>query len=407
MTGLPKVDQGFLAPDGGAIGAVAPLVVESMVPLSRARAVALSCVAPLAAVEVPLALARGMTLSESPVAANALPPFDNAAMDGFAVRAGDVPPDGRLSRCLARPVCTGMPIPEGLNAVVPIERVSQDADVLDIRGPVLAGDHVRRAGEELASGAPVLPAGETLTPSALGLLAAAGMTAVRVVPRPRAAVIVTGDELAGEGEPLAPGKIRDSNSVLLRALLEDAGAVVLSVQRQPDRAESIERSLLRLQGAVDLVCTSGGASVGTRDYTVGALASVGRLRIRHLAIRPGRPTTMGVIGGLPVFALPGNPLAAVAGFEAIVRPVVRRLAGAPEVLRPTVRASAGTAMRRRDSLELLPVRLSHSDPPEASAVLRVGSAMLAGSALADGFALIPPGAGEVAAGELVDVEIWR
>jgi molybdopterin molybdotransferase len=381
--------------------------VTELATLDVARAIAIAIVDQLAPALVQLPAALGLTLAETPRAANPLPPFDNSAMDGFAVRAADVPPDGRLTLGLAEPICTGMPVRHPMDAVVPLERASPDAGVLAIRGPVRAGDHVRRAGEELAHGAAVLPAGARLTPSALGLLASAGRASVLAVPRPRAAIVVTGDELVDAGGDLPPGSIRDSNGVLLRGLLEEAGAVVVSVERQPDSPDDIRRAILALRGAADFVCTAGGASVGTRDHTVAVLAGAGRLVIRQLAIRPGRPTTMALVDGLPVIALPGNPLAAVAGFEAIARPVVRRLAAAPNVLRPVVRAVAGADIRCRDRLELLPVRMLPGDPPVAEPARRTGSAMLAGSALADGFALVPVGDGEIGAGETVDVEVWR
>ncbi|MGZ8705714.1 MAG: molybdopterin-binding protein [Aeromicrobium sp.] len=177
-------------------------------------------------------------------------------------------------------------------------------------------------------------------------------------------------------------------------------------ERARDDPSQIGPALLRLAAEADLVCTTGGASVGTRDHLIDLLGSLGTVEVHQVAIRPGRPTSMGLIGATPVFVLPGNPLALLVGFEAIVRPAVRRLAGDVEMLRPSCECVAGGLIDRHARLELVPVRLSSGSPPTATPVRQLGSAMLAGAAVADGLAFIEAGYGSIGPGERFIVERW-
>jgi molybdopterin molybdotransferase len=350
---------------------------------------------------------RGRRLGKDVLARVALPPFDNAAMDGYACRAAVVgAAHGSLDVSEADPICTGMPIPAGMDAIVPIERTRRSGERIEVEGPVRAGDHVRRSGEELERASVALRAGVRLTPAAIGLLAAVGVGEVPVIPRPRVAILVTGDEIVGVADELLPGQIHDADGPLLAALLEDAGAEVVAHERLRDDRSRIGRALARLAAEADLVCTTGGASVGTRDHLIDLLGTLGTVEVHQIAIRPGRPTSMGLIGETPVFVLPGNPLALLVGFEAIVRPAVRRLAGV-EMLRPSCECVAGEPIDRHERLaSLVPVGLSSGSPSIATAVRQRGSAMLAGAAVADGMAFVEAGPRSVEVGERLTVERW-
>jgi len=350
---------------------------------------------------------RNLRLTNDVVTRQALPPFDNAAMDGFAVCTADIRgAPGSLDVAEAHPICTGMPVPTGTDAVIPIERTRRSGGRLLIDGAVHPGDHIRRAGEELAAGGIALKAGARLTPAAIGLLAAIGVSAAPVIPRPRVAVLVTGDEVVDAADELLPGQIHDADGPLLCALLEESGAEVVALEHACDDPSQIGRVLAQMAASADMVCTTGGASVGSRDHLIDQLGALGTIAVHQIAIRPGRPTSMGLIGTTPVFVLPGNPLALLAGFEALVRPGVRSLTGDPEILRPSRVCVAGEAIPRHDRLSLVLVRLRPGSPPIAVGVRLQGSAMLAGAALADGLALVEAGRGVVAPGESLKVERW-
>ncbi len=380
-----------------------------LVDLDVARVMVLERVRPLDPAERPLVRARGCRLAVDVRAPIPLPPFDNAAMDGYAVRLNPASGSARwVPRSDAWPISTGMPVPPGAHAVVPIERVHERRDRLEFEGDVRPGDHIRRAGEELAKGRLGLAADSRLTPAAIGLLSSLGLVSAVVTPRPRVAILVTGDEVADPGSALPPGHIYDADGPLLGALVEEAGGEVVAAERLHDDPVRIGSRLARLAQDADLVCTSGGASLGSRDHLIGRLCQRGSLLIHQLAIKPGRPTSMGLIGGTPVFVLPGNPLASLAGFEALVRPALRRLAGDADPLRPSSSATARTLIAHRPGrLELVPVRIVGAGPvAEVEAVIERGSAMLSGAALADGLALLEADRGAVAPGEHVTVEWW-
>ncbi len=381
---------------------------RELVPLEDARAVVLGLVEPLATVVASIDRALGCRLARDVIAPFPQPRFDNSAMDGWAVRAAAVPAGGgAIPRSAASPISTGMPIPDDADAVVPVERVRTRDDFLQIEGAVAAGDHVRRAGEEIAAGAVALEAGSRLTPGALGLLSGFGYAALPVVPPPRVAILVTGDEVAVPGEPLGDGQVYDADGPLLRALVREAGGEVVAFERVPDDPRRIGQSLVRMAGGADLVCSTGGASVGTRDHLVAALARVGSVRIHQVDMKPGRPTSMGMIGRVPAFILPGNPLAVLLGFEALVRPALRRLAGHPDTLRPRIRATNREVIEHRPGrLELVPVRLLPGRPPEAIVAARRRSAMLSGVAVADGLAFLEAERGTIEPGEPITVEAW-
>ena len=316
---------------------------------------------PLAPLELTLLDAHGCVLAEDIAATFPLPPFDNSAMDGYAVRAVDVanatestpvtlPVVGDVAAGSTTPysvqpglcvrIMTGAPLPPGADAVVPQEWTDEGLAQVTIRRAAPAGQHVRAAGEDVAPGAVVLSAGTHLGATQIGLLAAVGRDRVLARPRPRVVILSTGSELVDPGQPLTPGKIPDANSALLTAAADEAGAIPFRVGIVPDDPrqllDTLEDQLIR----ADLVLTSGGVSVGAYDVVKDALGRLGTVAFDKVAMQPGMPQGFGRIGPdeTPFFGLPGNPVSAYVSFEVFVRPVVRRMLGVDPITRPTVRA---------------------------------------------------------------------
>jgi molybdopterin molybdotransferase len=383
---------------------------HELVPLDAARRLVLGLLGPLPVVDRPVERSRSLRLGADVVAPIPIPTFDNAAMDGYAVDTGScVTAGGRTTCSRFWPISTGMPIPRGSDAIVPVEAVrAVTARGLETDAVPAAGDHFRRAGEELPVGGLALGAGTVLTPGAIGLLSSLGITSVPVVPRPRVAIVVTGDEVVGPGCPLPEGRIYDADGPLCRALVEEAGGEVVAFELLRDDPATIGSRLERLASEADVVCSTGGASVGTRDHLVAEIRARGRFVVHQLAMKPARPTSMGLIGATPIFVLPGNPLAVLVGFEALARPALRRMLGSPDVLRPRVEAVARCRFPHRPGrLELVPARIVRGEEPGMEpASSRRGSAVLSGAAVADGLALLDAERGDVVPGDRVPLELW-
>ncbi|MDR3069240.1 MAG: molybdopterin molybdotransferase MoeA, partial [Cellulomonas sp.] len=279
----------------------------------------------------PLERCRGRVLAAPVYALVDVPGFHASAMDGYAVRHDDALP-GRLRvvgtvpagaaptaplapGCAAR-IMTGAPVPPGADAVVPVEEVQVDGDGVVVTGPVAPGQHVRRRGEDVQTGALVLPAGRTLRAADLAAAAATGHAALSVRRRPRVAVVTTGDETQPPGRPLAPGQIYDSNGTYLTAALRRAGAKVVARRHCPDRTDSLTRLFDELAGQADLLLVAGGISAGDYDVVRDVLVE----HVVHVKIRPGKPQAAGTWRGTAVLALPGNPVSVAASFAAFVRP---------------------------------------------------------------------------------------
>ncbi|SCE40526.1 molybdotransferase-like divisome protein Glp [Streptomyces sp. PpalLS-921] len=363
----------------------------------------LAAVRPLEPIELQLPDAQGCVLVEDVMVEVALPPFDNSSMDGYAVRVSDVEgaseefpavltvvgdvaagagglPGGRaVAPGEAARIMTGAPLPEGAEAVVPVEwtdggtgggpatamRAHSDAPEgasgeVRVHRPVKARAHVRARGSDVRPGDLALAAGSVVGPAQIGLLAAIGRASVKVRPRPRVVVLSTGSELAQPGEELTGGRIYDSNSFALTAAARDAGAIAYRVAAVADDAETLRATIEDQLIRADLVVTTGGVSVGAYDVVKEALSSVGHaprdeegdpdteedvpgpgVDFRRLAMQPGKPQGFGSIGPdhTPLLALPGNPVSSYVSFELFVRPAIRTLMGLDDVHRPTVRAT--------------------------------------------------------------------
>jgi molybdopterin molybdotransferase len=384
--------------------------------MDEARALLLARLSPLPAESLALTSALAGRVAASDLrAAHDLPPFDNSAMDGFAVRAEDarevLPVAGgsyagddpaELAPHTAMTVATGAPLPPGADAVVPVERAHADGERVSFTGPVAVGDHVRRRGTDVASGAVIVAAGSPLRPLALAAIATGGVAELACHRRPRVCVVVTGDELVAPGEPLRHGQIHESNSILIAARCEQAGAQIVSIERVRDDAEATRATLEGALAAADVVVTSGGVSVGTRDHVKPALAALGVEQLFwRIAVQPGRPTWCGLREGKVVVGLPGNPLSVMVGLELLLVPALRRLAGAAEPGPDVFRLPLTTALRRdQDRQRVRPVRLVAAGAEPLGADL---SHQLGRAAIADALALVPSGSGELAGGSPVDL----
>ena len=391
---------------------------RAVIPLEEALEHIRSHVHPLGTERVGLADALRAVLAEDVPAAWPVPPFDNSAVDGFAISgvdtgsgpvelritgtvaagdAGDVPVEpGTAVR-----IATGAPVPPGVAAVAMIE----DAVVDDAGGtvrldrPPPVGAHIRRAGEDLRAGDPAVAAGSELGPGHLGLLASVGLGDVLVVRRPVVAVGSTGAELVEPGTPLGPGRIPDANRQLLLAHCRAAGLTTVDLGRAADDVEAVEELLRRGARSADVVITSGGVSMGEFDPVKLALAGTDGARWMQIAIKPAKPFAFGLVDGVPVLGLPGNPVSSAVSFELLVRPTLRLLAGGEFRGGPVLAAVAGEDLaRRRDGkVHYVRVRLEPGPDglPVATSAGAQGSHQLTGLAAADGLAVLPDGDGPV------------
>jgi molybdopterin molybdotransferase len=399
-----------------------------MIPHQEALALVLEHVKPLPRVMLPLHEATGCALARPYKAPCALPRFDQSAMDGIAVRLDDVTassprkavtlqlagemPAGtgtrlKLRKGQAIKVFTGGPLPSGTQAVVIIEHCEIEADRISIRSRVKAGDHIRRRGEELRRGDPLLSAGTRLTPPVIGLLAGCGATSVAVHRPPRVAVLTMGDELADAGTPLQPGQIYDANGPALVAALKTAGLHDIHHQSVGDCLDTLIDAMRSALTDTDILITVGGASVGDHDHVANARKALGiRDIFDRVAVKPGKPNIFGLYKGrVPVFGLPGNPVSALVSHVQLVRPALRALSGLPQaesvletaILTLTCRKRAGRTEFLRGMLRAVEGRL-HVEPHRARE-----SHMLSGLAAADVLLELPLEAEIVKAGQSVRI----
>lgn len=392
--------------------------VPDLISISEAVELVLARVRPLAAERVPLDAAAGRYVAEAAHSLVDLPPFPASAMDGFALRSEDTP--GRLP--IAGRIVTGTPspdvlaagqtigistggvVPDGADAVVPVELVTEEGDTLVVPKAVVGGDNIRPRGGDLAAGDVVVAPGTRLGPAHVGALAAGGVPEVAVGRRPRVCVLVTGSELQAPGTPLGPGQIYDANGSILAAQLSAAGA---EVERLPPVRDDEEATFAAIKRGLeaDVLITTGGVSVGVHDLVRSAEAQLGVEEIFwRVAMRPGKPIAFGVRGSTLVFGLPGNPVSSLVGFELFVRPALLALQGAtnphPEFL-PGRLVRGSKRVAERDSLirarrtvrdgEVLLEPLSGQD-----------SHMIARAATADALVLVPRGDGVLEAGSAVE-----
>jgi molybdopterin molybdotransferase len=371
-----------------------------------------------------LALPRchGRVLARDVVAPMALPPFDNSAMDGFALRHADLAADPTPLRLVGeqfagprldlvlRPgecarITTGAPMPAGADCVAIKEHCQVEGDTVLVPAATPAGANVRRAGEDVRPGDPVLAAGTVLTPARVSLAAALGVASLAVSRRPTVAVFTTGDELVEPGMPLAPGQIHDSNRDLLMGLLRADGLEPTAWPRLPDDPRQIEIALRDAGCAFDLIVTAGGVSAGEKDYLPDVLQRFGRTHFWKVRMKPGMPLLFGTLDQARVLALPGNPVSVLATYLTLGRALVDGLQGRTEP-RPRWRAQLVEPLEKTHARrEFVRGFLAAGD----NGVLHVradgatGSHRLHAAAQANALVVVPEGAQRLAAGAVVDV----
>ncbi|HEY7471500.1 MAG TPA: gephyrin-like molybdotransferase Glp [Gemmatimonadota bacterium] len=408
-----------------------PLTSAPPLSVHEAQTRILDRVRTLGAERVPLREARGRAAAEELTSSLDLPPWDNAAMDGYALRSADVAPGVELTVGLDLPagsasglrlpegsaarIMTGAPLPLGADAVVPVEATSGPAgegrfagvgERVRFEAAPVAGAHVRRRGEDVGRGDVVLVPGDVLGPARIALLATVGRPDVAVVRRPRVSILSTGDELVDVDEAGAPDRIVNGNAYGLTAQVDEAGGDPRALPIVPDEPGAIRAALASALEA-DAVITIGGVSVGERDLVRGALEDAGiELVFWRVAIRPGGPMAFGTTAeGRPVFGLPGNPVSAHVTFELFARPALLKMGGHARCLRRPVRARlAEPVSTRPEKAWYLRVRLETDGAGwRARPVGQQGSAILSGLARAEGLAVVPVGVGDLPAGSEVDV----
>jgi molybdopterin molybdotransferase len=320
---------------------------------AHARVVA-DLIRPRPGATVATADAAGLVLADDVVAPLSLPGFDNSAMDGYAVIADDVAsatakspvtlrvaediPAGRTDTLTLKPgtahrIMTGAPVPTGATAVVPVEVTNAGTETVEIRAAAKPGQHIRRAGEDVKEGVTVLRSGQVVTPAALGLAAALGLTELTVIPRQRVLVVSTGEELVAAGQPLRPGQIYESNAVMLAAAVREAGGEVVAAPMTGDDVDEFRHALDTYASLADLIITTGGVSAGAYEVVKDSLRGAG-IEFVKVAMQPGMPQGAGRRGSTPIITLPGNPVSALVSFEVFVRPALRTAMALPCPHRP-------------------------------------------------------------------------
>lgn len=359
----------------------------------------------------------GLVLAEEIIAETDFPPFPAATMDGYALIAADGAQPCRVlgereagdarETALERGQClrimTGAPLPAGADAVIPVEETHEAAGLMTPRRAVRAGENVRRRGDDIVAGALALSQGVALGPAEVGLLASLNRAQALAHPRPRVAILATGDELVAPGEPLGPAQIPDSNSPALAAAVQLAGGVMVSARRIADREDELRAALLTATAEADLVLTCGGVSMGTRDLVKPLLEALGEVHFGRVAIKPGKPLTYATVGRAHLFGLPGNPVSSLVMFELFARPVMRLLAGQRAVQRPRVQARLTHRIRHEaDRLEFQRATLTMRDGEWLATTTGIqSSSRLLSLTGANALLHIPRGVGDLEAGSMV------
>jgi molybdenum cofactor synthesis domain-containing protein len=388
-------------------------------PLEDAQAFVIGACEPMQPVVVGFEAAEGRVLAGDVVAAEQVPPFDNTAVDGYAVHAadtvdtpvelvvvGEVAAGATTDRVL-RPgeairIMTGAPIPAGADAVVMVENTTRIDDGtplgrVAVNASVAPGAALRAAGDDVQPGDVVFPAGTLVRPAVVGVLASINARTVAVYPAVRVAVLSTGDELVEDGRPLLPGEIRESNRRMLASLLRDTGCEVVDFGTVRDDEVALEAVLRRAAGECDAIVTSGGVSMGDFDVVKAVLGRIADMTWMQIAIKPAKPFAFGTIGGTPIFGLPGNPVSSIVSFEMLARPALRRMMGHPRLARPSHVAIADEGLLRRPDGKVHLMRVTATFEDDGRCHVRSaraqGSHQLAATALSNAIAVVPDGDG--------------
>ena len=399
-----------------------------MISVEAALEKILSHIQPLGFEKVSLLEAQGRVIAEDIYASRDIPPLDNSAMDGYAVRSEDIQqassghsvrleiiedlPAGSVSRKTvgkgeAIRIMTGAPIPRGADTVVQVEDTAKEDRYTQIFRAVPSGENIRRAGEDVGKGDRVISKGDFIRPAEVGMLASVGRSFVSVYQRPLVAILCTGEELVDVDGELEEGKIVSSNSYTLAAQVKDAGAIPLQLGIARDRKEDIEQKL-RQGIRADVLISSAGISVGDYDLVKDVLKDLGmEMVFWKVAMKPGKPLAFGTIGGKPAFGLPGNPVSSMVSFEQFVRPSLLKMMGYQQLFRPTIEAILKEDIRKEPGRRHY-MRAVVSFERERYFVTTTGaqgSGMLISMVKANGLVIIPENQEKVRAGEKVLVQL--
>ena len=369
----------------------------------------------------------GYVLAETLNATENIPPFDNSAMDGFAVQSKDVngvskekpasltvvetiaagyAPKKTVESGQAARIMTGAMMPEGADAVVMQEVTELTGDTVNIFESVDENENVRFTGESVSQGDCVMSPGKLLRPPEVSMLASLNCSNVKVYRKPKVAIVSTGDELTPLGEPLKPGKIRDSNRYGIFAQVDEIGCVPIDMGIAPDDEVETERIFRESISKADALITSGGVSVGEHDIVKNVLTKLGEMNFWRVAMKPGKPQAYGSIEGKSVFGLPGNPVSSLVVFELFVRPALLKMAGHTNLFRPTFKAILETDVTNKDGRVnyMRAILTEENGQFIAKTTGPQGSGILHSLVLANGLIIIPSGV-TVKAGETVDAHL--
>lgn len=330
-----------------------------MIQVEEALSLILSQIKQMGTERVDITSSLGRVIAEDIYARRNNPPWDNSAMDGYAVRYEDIKEASKenpsvlrviedlaagyvakkiIGRGEAIRIMTGAPVPDGADTVVMVEDTEKDGDLVKIYGKPLLGENIRLSGEDIKAGELVVPKGTLIRPAEIGIIATCGRAYVSVYQRPRVAVISTGDELVDVDEEISEGKIVTSNSYTLSSMAADCGALPFQVGIAKDTKDALKSKLLEGLNA-DVIITSGGVSVGDFDFVKDVLKELGsEMKFWKVAMKPGKPLAFGTIGSKPAFGLPGNPVSCMVCFEQFVRPSLLKMLGYGRIYRPVIDA---------------------------------------------------------------------
>ena len=399
--------------------------ITETIPLHEALALLLESSVPIARVEtLSIRDASGRVIAEEAASRIDVPPFDRAAMDGYAVIAEDTfgagaydpkilrcvekvftgqVPTHRLSRGECTEIATGAPLPDGADAVVMVEETEKaEGNTIRVLTPVYPRQHVGRRAADIAAGQPLLSPGAVLSPSRIGALAATGVPEVKVFAKPRVAILSTGNEIVEPGQPLPPGHIYDINQFTLSSVITAHGGVPVVYPTAPDSVEDLTAAIAKTSGE-DLLVFSGGSSVGERDLIMDVLHKSGEVLFHGIAVKPGKPTVFGRIGARPVLGMPGYPTSCLSNAYMLLIPMLRRMARLPEyrphtITLPLARRVVSTTGRH----QFYTVRIQDG----AAVPAFKASGDITSMSLADGFIEIPAQTDIVEAGEMVEVKLF-
>lgn len=398
-----------------------------MIPLEEALAFVLSGCPEGVPTTVPVDEARRLVTAAPLHATGAIPPFDNTAMDGFAVRSEDVAaapvtlnivdtlaagaaPSRAVKAGEAIRIMTGAPIPPGADSIVMVELTEQHGDAVTVLEPVPGGNHIRPAGDDVLEGDLVFESGTLLDAAHLGVCTSIGVYEVPVFRRLRVGVISTGDELVDAPIPLEIGQIRDSNRHTLLALVTELGAEAIDLGLIADDEELIREAMVGGAASCDAVITSGGVSMGDFDFVKKVLDEIGDMRWMQVAIKPAKPLAFGTVDGTPVFGLPGNPVSSMVAFELFAKPGLRKMMGHLNPHSRTLTAVAGANLPRRPDGKTHFARVAAVPGDDGRYRVQFaggqGSHQLSAMAAANALAIVPDGDG-VGIGEELQILFMR